>query len=381
MKSSDAPSSRIIVHARARLRGCELRTRPAFAAAASGRPRPRRYSGPASDATSTSPNTVAAIPRPSLQAGLQQREAHADGGAQRDDDRTIGHPRRSVRAQHRSKPVKVQPRDDRAHRYGDRAERAEKAETDPTWRTDFDGEQLSEHDEAVEERRGVNAVERRPRQHEARHRHRIEPDHRIQLQHEQRDVRADERARDERIGEHAQVLHRRDHAIAPIAPRCTRRTSHPSYTFNVPLDVVAEVISNVHLSSDYNVLGLAAPEIAATRAARPVRDGESRRSSRAAAAPAVLGLRSARRARRASSASRCSASASGRRRRCSSMRSRAIAFSASARSDGRSRLSQRPMKRGSSPAVWALRRSRRSRTCCARRAIKREAVLRRTPGG
>jgi dihydroorotate dehydrogenase electron transfer subunit len=30
----------------------------------------------------------------------------------------------------------------------------------------------------------------------------------------------------------------------------------------VPLDVAAEVISNVHLSSDYNVLGLAAPEIA-----------------------------------------------------------------------------------------------------------------------
>src|SRR5688572_20004599 len=38
--------------------------------------------------------------------------------------------------------------------------------------------------------------------------------------------------------------------------------SHPSYTFLVPLDVVAEVISNVHLSSDYNVLGLAAPAIA-----------------------------------------------------------------------------------------------------------------------
>jgi dihydroorotate dehydrogenase electron transfer subunit len=30
----------------------------------------------------------------------------------------------------------------------------------------------------------------------------------------------------------------------------------------VPLDVAAEVISNVHLSSDYNVLGLAAPDIA-----------------------------------------------------------------------------------------------------------------------
>ena len=36
----------------------------------------------------------------------------------------------------------------------------------------------------------------------------------------------------------------------------------PSYTFQVPLDVAAEVISNVHLSPDYNVLALAAPEIA-----------------------------------------------------------------------------------------------------------------------
>src|ERR671911_773266 len=43
---------------------------------------------------------------------------------------------------------------------------------------------------------------------------------------------------------------------APYAP------TRPSYTFYVPLDVSAEVISNVHLSSDYNVLALAAPEIA-----------------------------------------------------------------------------------------------------------------------
>ena len=35
-----------------------------------------------------------------------------------------------------------------------------------------------------------------------------------------------------------------------------------SYTFHVPLDVAAEVISNVHLSSDYNVVALAAPQIA-----------------------------------------------------------------------------------------------------------------------
>jgi dihydroorotate dehydrogenase electron transfer subunit len=46
-------------------------------------------------------------------------------------------------------------------------------------------------------------------------------------------------------------LHRRDHDIA-----------FASYTFHVPLDVAAEVISNVHLSPDYNVVALAAPEIA-----------------------------------------------------------------------------------------------------------------------
>lgn len=44
------------------------------------------------------------------------------------------------------------------------------------------------------------------------------------------------------------------------AARCTHHA--PRYTFHVPLDVSAEVISNVQLSSDYNVLGIAAPQIA-----------------------------------------------------------------------------------------------------------------------
>lgn len=38
------------------------------------------------------------------------------------------------------------------------------------------------------------------------------------------------------------------------------------YTFVVPIDVAAEVLSNTRLSSDYNVLGLAAPAIAASAA-------------------------------------------------------------------------------------------------------------------
>jgi hypothetical protein len=97
-----------------------------------------------------------------------------------------------------------------------------------------------------------------------------ELNHRIELQHEQRDIRTDQRTSDERIGEHAKVLHRRDHDIA-----------FASYTFHVPLDVAAEVISNVHLSPDYNVVALAAPEIAERALPGTIRDGESRRSSRA----------------------------------------------------------------------------------------------------
>ena len=67
------------------------------------------------------------------------------------------------------------------------------------------------------------------------------------------------------IGEHPQVIASAKHAIATrstIIPIATWHPLHPSYTSNVPVDVLAEVISNVHLSSDYNVLGLAAPEIA-----------------------------------------------------------------------------------------------------------------------
>jgi dihydroorotate dehydrogenase electron transfer subunit len=47
---------------------------------------------------------------------------------------------------------------------------------------------------------------------------------------------------------------------------CIEETMIPArparYTFHVPLDVAAEVISNLHLSPEYNVLALAAPEIA-----------------------------------------------------------------------------------------------------------------------
>ena len=59
----------------------------------------------------------------------------------------------------------------------------------------------------------------------------------------------------------------------------------------MPVDVEAKVIRNTRLSSDYNVIALAAPEIAAADRARTVRHGQARPRQRSAAAPAVLGLR------------------------------------------------------------------------------------------
>ena len=98
----------------------------------------------------------------------------------------------------------------------------------------------------------MHAVERPPRQHETGDGDGAQLNHRVQLQNEQGDVRADKRARDQRVREHPQVLHRRNHDT------CLRAV----YLRVVPLDVAAEVLSNTHLSPDYNVLALAAPEIA-----------------------------------------------------------------------------------------------------------------------
>ena len=65
-----------------------------------------------------------------------------------------------------------------------------------------------------------------------------------------------------------------------------------------PVDIDATVIANARLSRDYSVLSLAAPEVGAAHAARPVRDGEAGGRDRPAAAAAVLGVRSAARRRR-----------------------------------------------------------------------------------
>lgn len=59
-------------------------------------------------------------------------------------------------------------------------------------------------------RRRVDAVERSSGGHEALERDRIEPDHRIQLHDEQRDVRTHQRTRDQRIVS-MRILHRRDY--------------------------------------------------------------------------------------------------------------------------------------------------------------------------
>jgi dihydroorotate dehydrogenase electron transfer subunit len=59
----------------------------------------------------------------------------------------------------------------------------------------------------------------------------------------------------------------------------------------MPVDIEAKVIRNTRLSSDYNVIALAAPEIAATGCSGPVRDGEAGPLQRSAAASSILGVR------------------------------------------------------------------------------------------
>ena len=90
------------------------------------------------------------------------------------------------------------------------------------------------------------------------------------------------------------------------------------------LDVAAPVIANRPLSDDYNVLALAAPAIAAAAAPGQFVMVKAGNRPRPAAAPAVLGVRNpARRERRATRHLASSASASARRRGCSTTRGRA----------------------------------------------------------
>ncbi len=134
--------------------------------------------------------------------------------------------------------------------------------------------------------------------------------------------------------------------------------------FHVPLDVVAEVISNVHLSSDYNVLALAAPEIAERALPgqfvmvkagdrlepllrRPFSVFEVLRERGQIFGLSLLSKRIG------PSTTLIYDAKPGDR------------ISVSARLDGRSRRLLHPTRHGSSPAVWASRRSPRSRRCCA----------------
>ena len=96
--------------------------------------------------------------------------------------------------------------------------------------------------DAVEQRR-ASSTSATPTRRRQRHL-------RVELQHEDRQVRGTERAGEQRVRQQPQEAHRR---------KCILRW--------MPVDIDAAVIANRRLSADYNVLSLAAPEIAA--AARP----------------------------------------------------------------------------------------------------------------
>ena len=139
---------------------------------------------------------------------------------------------------------------------------------------------------------------------------------------------------------------------------------------SMPVDVAAEVIANTRLSADYNVLALAAPEIAAAAAPGQFVMVKAGARPRSAAAPPVLGVRSA--ARRARRADRHLAPQQAHRRHRPRLlydgaAGRARRVPRPARPPVHARSIRRP-KRGWSPAASASRRSRRSPRRCARAA-------------
>ena len=178
---------------------------------------------------------------------------------------------------------------------------------------------------------------------------------RIQMQHERDHVRRRQRRGRHRVAEHPQV-----------------RAISLEYTAAMPIDVAARVIANRPLSSDYNVLALAAPAIAAAAAPGQFVMVKAGRRRRSAAAPSVFGLRDPARRR---AAPPTGLSILSKRIGVSTSllydaRDGPARSTASDRSAVRSPSSIRRPRRGWSPAASASRRSRRSRRRCARAASK-----------
>ena len=208
----------------------------------------------------------------------------------------------------------------------------------------------------------VQAVEREQRAEPAQRGRSRRRHLRIELQHEHGEIQRRRahrrRSRSSACGDSASA--RTDHtspscAAPDVADSCLR------YTFRrMPFDVAAEVIANTRLSPDYNVLALAAPEIARAAAPGTVRHGQAAAGPRSAAAAAVLDLRDP--ARRDGRAARPQPAQQARRRRHVAALRREAGRShrrASARSASRSCRSIRRPRPGWSPAASAWRRSRR----------------------
>ena len=164
MTSSDAPSRRIMHTRELECAGTSC-TATGVRGGGVGSPAPRRYSGPASEATSTNPNTAATICRPRRNRSLHQREAHAQ------------RPRTTTRRVRRWSCVPPR-RGPIPYRKPSRFSQVTTAimqtaivpKAARSRRLIHPGglhlarEQLTQHDQAVEKCRGMDAVERGPRQ-------------------------------------------------------------------------------------------------------------------------------------------------------------------------------------------------------------------------
>src|SRR4029079_2713991 len=108
--------------------------------------------------------------------------------------------------------------------------------------------ELAEHDAQVEQDGQMQAVGQRQRRKPPPRRVRHQRNLRAQLQDENGQIRGAERAGEQRVRQHPQEPH---------GSSVTRGASTPDddvYSFTMPIDIDAAVISNTRLSQDYSVL-------------------------------------------------------------------------------------------------------------------------------
>ena len=287
MKSSDPASTATMAIRAGRSAGARsIAMSSGCASSSAGVPRPRTASGAAMDPRrdrheEQRPDRLSR--RPQMRA--QHPDEHEERGRDHQRERAVDDVRHRLGLEHQRERLQVGPHQRRARQRGGGAEPREHADAHPRRREDFAREQLPHHQDDVEDHRQVDGVEQSHGGHDRHEPERVKRQRRVELQDERHHVAARQHRGDNRVAEHSKIAHgtHEDTKRRNTTAEDTRSTRDSNffvrssgslsvwrlrwffvrYTAAMPIDVAAEVIANRRLSSDYNVLALAAPAIAA----------------------------------------------------------------------------------------------------------------------